>query len=281
MIDIQSVALKKNMQAFTLIELLVVIAIIAILAALLLPALAAAKARAQLARCVNNDKELGLGVNIYIGDSSDVYPGSASGNEYGPALEDWIYWRLTYPVINGIVMSPDKSPILKCLGNSVGSTNIFRCPLDQNDTYRNGGTTYEPDGPYIFSYEITSFDINKGAVYGITTIMDNTGKAGPVGRAYRFKSTEVHNPANKLMVVEPVMALTLNEDEPAVEAASSKPDWIGQCGRFQPFNTDVTALDNFLTVRHNQRSTATFIDGHTEVIGQNYATNIMYLEPTL
>jgi prepilin-type processing-associated H-X9-DG protein len=83
------------------------------------------------------------------------------------------------------------------------------------------------------------------------------------------------------MVVEPVMALTLNEDEPAVEAASSKPDWIGQCGRFQPFNTDVTALDNFLTVRHNQRSTATFIDGHTEVIGQNYATNIMYLEPTL
>ena len=61
--------------AFTLIELLVVIAIIAILAALLLPALQAAKGKANTAACQNNLKQVGLAVNFYVIDYDRWYPG--------------------------------------------------------------------------------------------------------------------------------------------------------------------------------------------------------------
>jgi prepilin-type N-terminal cleavage/methylation domain-containing protein len=60
-----AVAGFKSAAAFTLIELLVVIAIIAILAAMLLPALAAAKKKAQTANCVSNLKQWSLTLSIY------------------------------------------------------------------------------------------------------------------------------------------------------------------------------------------------------------------------
>jgi len=115
----------KHKKAFTLIELLVVIAIIAILAAMLLPALAAAKRKAQRINCVNNLHQIGLAFKTWEGDNQDHYPMAVSTSK-GGAMEN-VYSAnnpATYTYQFGI------TNVFDVMSNELSTPKVLYCTSD-------------------------------------------------------------------------------------------------------------------------------------------------------
>src|SRR5690349_5450849 len=74
-----TVAPDCQRRGFTLIELLVVGAIIGTLAGLLMPALSSAREKARCAKCMSNQRQIGLAVNMYADDNDGLLPPMLGG----------------------------------------------------------------------------------------------------------------------------------------------------------------------------------------------------------
>jgi prepilin-type N-terminal cleavage/methylation domain-containing protein len=119
----------KAERAFTLIELLVVIAIIAILAAILLPVLSQGKEKAQRVHCLNNEKQLDVGWQLYADEDNGILASNGSDFRsefvYESPPGSWVVGNASLDTNQTDITDGTIFPYIKV-------TACYRCPTDPN-----------------------------------------------------------------------------------------------------------------------------------------------------
>lgn len=148
---------------FTLIELLVVIAIIAILGALLLPALTRAKMHALRISCLNNEKQMGIGSQLYADD--DAKHALSGVANYSDDDLNWLYPKY------------------------VSNLKSFICPSTKNTVRNNNAIGVAPNsvgpiGPNDSDVPTYMERLHDAAIFLPDLVNNAPGKNGTVGHSY-------------------------------------------------------------------------------------------------
>ena len=241
---------KVERAAFTLIELLVVIAIIAILAALLLPALARAKAQAKQSSCINNLRQVSLGIQMYVNDAK-CYPGDydAGNNAY-----IWMQRVFTYTANNRkAYCCPAAAP------DAAWDTNVnFTLGGTDMMGIANDPWVVTPSSRFSMGYNDWGLNLNNVPQIGLGGDTSGGFYQGVV------KDSEVRATSQMINLAD-------TRGLPAVQDSGS---WEANLDPTDTQNTSSTGFSGQLpSNRHNYKCDVAFCDAHVEIAIRNDMVN--------
>ena len=175
-------------QGFTLIELLVVIAIIALLAAILFPVFSRARENARKSSCLNNLKQIGIGLAQYTQDFDEALPPSGHRRGGNPRQDPWHNVIMPYVKSTQLFACPSNSTKSSTITNSNAGTYAVTGGIPRSYVC-NGGvsdtTQWAPSGRPMLEVSVTVGNVTGGAALSVLSdptltilVNENSGTNG-------------------------------------------------------------------------------------------------------